>query len=341
MNKLRNNLTIALATGAFLCIGLISACNKLDDTVVTPTTPVSDYTGTASVTQGLASTTITNLYPAGQRVASLGTITATDASVWTMPADVNYMNGSFPTAPDLYNPDGKQYASATAALAAFDTENVVEIDADGAIFTAYIFADNYFELYINGTPVAKDAIPFTQFNSHIVKFRVAKPFTIAMKLVDWEENLGLGSESNAGSAFHPGDGGMVAVFNDATGKTVATTGSGWKAQTFYTAPIKDLSCPTENGTTRSSANCSTTGVSDGTAFYALHWKVPATWMNADFDDSTWPNATTYTNATVGVDNKPAYTNFTDVFDNAANDAQFIWSTNIILDNEVIVRYTVQ
>ncbi len=43
---------------------------------------------------------------------------------------------------------------------------------------------------------------------------------------------------------------------------------------------------------------------------------------------------------VGVDNKKAYTNFTAQFDNPSNDAQFIWSTNLILDNEVIVRKTV-
>jgi hypothetical protein len=41
-----------------------------------------------------------------------------------------------------------------------------------------------------------------------------------------------------------------------------------------------------------------------------------------------------------VDNKPAYTNFTTIFDDVSNDAQFIWSKNVILDNEVIVRKTV-
>jgi hypothetical protein len=44
---------------------------------------------------------------------------------------------------------------------------------------------------------------------------------------------------------------------------------------------------------------------------------------------------------IGVDNKVAYTNFTDIFDNSSADAQFIWSTNVVLDNTVIVRYTVE
>ena len=63
-------------------------------------------------------------------------------------------------------------------------------------------------------------------------------------------------------------------------------------------------------------------------------------MSSNFDDSDWPSANVYSNTTVGVNNKPAYTNFTDIFDNSSNDAQFIWSSNLILDNQVIVRYTV-
>ena len=301
----------------------------------------SEYKGTASVTQGFATTTVENFYPAGQRIAGLGTITSKDGKEWKVPAEVNYTDTSFPFAPDLYNPDGTKHETAREALKAFDDADIVEIDDAGEVITAYIFGDNYFEMYVNGIPVGKDAIPFTQFNSHILKFKVSRPFTIAMKLVDWEENLGLGSEKNRSYAYHPGDGGMVAVFHDLAGKTIATTGSQWKAQTFYTAPIKDLSCPSERGTVRSSSSCDAQGVEDGSSFYGLHWELPATWMNIDFDDASWPDATTYTNATIGVNNKPAYTNFTDVFDDPSNDAEFIWSTNVILDNEVIVRYTVQ
>lgn len=315
---------------------LLEACEKDGDVVV----DAGDYSGTASVTQGLATTTTADLYPGGQRVAGIGSITASDNSVWTVPGEVNFSDNTFPFTPDLYNPDGAQHTTAAGALAASDAANIIEVDAGGEVITGYIFADNYFELYVNGTPVGKDAIPFTPFNSHILQFRVSPPYTIAMKLVDWEEGLGLGTEAGGGSSYHAGDGGMVAVFKDANGNTVATTGSEWKAQTFYTAPIKDLSCPTESGTTRSSVACDTDDAADGSDFYALHWIVPDAWMNEDFDDSDWPAATTFTNATVGVDNKPSYTNYTDIFDEASDDAEFIWSTNLILDNEVIVRYRV-
>jgi hypothetical protein len=302
----------------------------------------AQYTGTASVTQGLATTTTSNLYTCtGGRISAVGTITASDATTWTVPALTNFTNTSFPFASDLNNPcDGNNYANSATALAALNGSDIVTIDATGEIITAYVFSDNYFEMYINGIPVGKDKVPYTQFNSSIVRFKVNRPFSIAMLLVDWEERMGVGAETNGGFTYHIGDGGMVAVFKDASNTIIAKTGSDWKAQTFYTAPIMNLTCPTESGTSRLSANCSTADSNSGTNYYALHWARPANWTTASFDDSTWPNATTYTNATIGVDNKPAYSNFINIFDDVTNDAQFIWSTNVILDNEVIVRKTV-
>lgn len=303
---------------------------------------IAQYTGTASVTHGLATTTISNLYTcSGGRISAEGTITAIDNSIWTVPAITNYSNTTFPFASDLNNIcNGHNYANETNALAALNGSDIVTVDTNGEIITAYIFSDNYFEMYVNGVQVGKDNVPYTQFNSNIVRFKVNRPFTIAMLLVDWEERLGVGAETTGAYSFHCGDGGMVAVFKDLNNSIIAKTGSDWKAQTFYTAPIMDLSCPTENGSLRLSGNCSTADSNSGNNYYGLHWARPANWTQVTFDDSSWPAATLYSNATIGVDNKPAYTNFTNIFDNPTNDAQFIWSTNVILDNEVIVRKTV-
>ncbi len=78
------------------------------------------------------------------------------------------------------------------------------IDADGEVITGYIVADNYFEFYVNGKLVAVDPVPFTPFNSTIVKFKATRPVTYAFELVDWEEDLGLGTEVNFGqkTKFH-------------------------------------------------------------------------------------------------------------------------------------------
>ena len=321
----------------------MTACKNGQNSKNTTPNNSETYTGTASVSQGPATVLTENIFECDRgREAPIGISTATDGSEWTVPAEVNFTDDSFPFASDLFNPCTKvEYTSADEALAALDGTDIIEVDSDGEIITAYIFADNYFEMHINGVAVGKDNVPFTQFNSNIVRFKVNTPFTIAMKLVDWEENSGLGSEANRGQAFHPGDGGMVAVFKNSKDDIIATTNSAWKAQTFYTAPIKDLSCASEEGSLRLSDACSNEDSNDGTSYYALHWKTPSNWESADFDDSDWPNATEFSNNTIGVDNKPAYTNFIDVFDNNEEDAQFIWSTNVILDNEVLVRYTVK
>ena len=332
-------------TFALLLIsGVLMSCTSSTSTMNAQETDKSsgadDYKGTASITQGIATTIAEDIYTCERgRKTDVGEITSTDGKKWTVPAATNYTNDNFPFATDLHNScEGKNYATAQEALSHFDAANIIEVDKDGELFTAYIFADNYFEMYVNGVPVGKDKVPFTQFNSSVVKFKVQKPFTIAMKLVDWEEHLGVGCEANRGNSFHAGDGGLVAVVKDAQDNTVAITNENWKAQTFYTAPITDLASVSEEGAYRYSEN-STIG-QDGNLFYALHWELPNEWMKPDFDDSNWPNATTYTNPTIGVDNKPSYTNFTSLFDDANNDAQFIWSTNVVLDNEVVVRYTI-
>ena len=338
----RSHFFIAAAIGL---VGGLAGCAKDAATTVAPTTPTTTptaYTGTGSVSQGKGTTTTANLFTAGIRVAALGTITSTDNKTWAVPADVNYANASFPLASDLHNSyvAGHSYATAASAVAALSSgSDIVTIDSGGDVYTAYIFADNYFELYINGIPVGKDVVPYTEFNSSIVRFRAVKPFTIAVKCVDWEESLGLGLETQSSSSTLVGDGGFVAVVRNAAGTTVAHTNNTWKAQTYYTAPVVDLACLTESGGTRSSAGCST--ITASSSSYGIHWAVPTNWFGTAYDDSGWPAATTFSNATVGVNNKPSYTNFTDIFDSSANDASFIWSTNLLLDNVVLLRKQVQ
>ncbi|GAB6042112.1 hypothetical protein [Endothiovibrio diazotrophicus] len=284
-----------------------------------------------SVTRGGATTVTDNLLAGcpGSRVSGVGTITADDGTPFTVPADTRFTTA--PSASDLYN-DCTNVRPAGLAEVDLDQVPILEIDPDGEVVTGYLFADNYFELYVNGTLVAVDPVPYTPFNSNVVRFRVKAPYTYAVKLVDWEENLGLGSEENAGSSYHAGDGGFIAVFSDGT-----VTDATWKAQSYYIAPLESASEVTtlSDGTRSSSAasdspNC-------GASCYGVHYTLPSAWAAASFDDSGWPAAVTYTNQTVGVDNKPAFTHFADTF----SAAQFIWSSNLVLDNLVLARKSVQ
>lgn len=294
----------------------------------------SDYNGTASITQGRAKTVVSNLFECENgrsRVAGIGEITDSDGKVWIVPAENHFTTAK--KAVDLY----EECANITPnGIAEVDEAAVpvAVIDSDGEEVTGYIFADNYFELYINGQLVAVDTVPFTPFNSSIVKFKVNKPYTIAVKVIDWEENLGLGTEDNRGKAFHPGDGGFIASFSDGT-----VTNSDWQAQTFYTSPIYDLTCLSEVGGKRLSDTCTTEGTDNGENAYAAHWATPDNWMNRAFDSSLWPQATQYSEDEIGVNNKKSYMNFIEKFSGAG--ASFIWSTNVVLDNEVLLRYEVK
>lgn len=270
---------------------------------------------------------------AGARVSAVGTITSVDGRKWTVPAETHFQRAR--KAADLYN---RCTGKVPRRLSDLDPTSIPVLDAGGSeIFTAYIFADNYFELYVNGKLLAVDPVPFTPFNSSVIRFRASRPFPIAILAVDWEENLGLGSERNRGGAYHPGDGGLVAVIKDARGKTVAVTDGTWRAQAFYIAPLQNRGCLKLRGAVRDSSACPTAGVRDGSGLHAAHWALPANWFAPTFDDRNWPLARVFTNETVGVGNKPAYTNFTGLFDDPRRDARFIWSSNLILDNVVLMR----
>jgi hypothetical protein len=115
-------------------------------------------------------------------------------------------------------------------------EPIVEIDPDGEVITGYIVADNYFKLYVNGKLIGIDPIPFTP------RFKAKRPYTYALKAVDWEERLGLGMETNRGTDWRAGDGGLIARFSDGT-----VTDSTWRAQSFYIAPLARPDDVVENG----------------------------------------------------------------------------------------------
>lgn len=293
---------------------------------------------TPSFSNGPATVTEPSLFECGRRsrVSPVGTATSEDGKAWTVPAETHFKTA--PKAADLYNDCSGVRFKRSADL---DLSTVPLLDAGGdEEFVAYVFADNYFELYVNGQLLAVDPVPFTPFNSNVVRFKATRPITIAVKMVDWEENSGQGSESNRGSAYHPGDGGLVTHIQTPTGKTVAITDQSWRAQTFYTGPLKDRACLKLDGVKRLTSACDTGGVDDASGLSMAHWPVPSGWSEPGFDDSQWPAAVTFSNETVGVNNKKAYMNFQDLFDAPQADAQFIWSSNLVLDNLVLIRKTI-
>ncbi|MGL4744732.1 MAG: hypothetical protein ACRCXL_10160, partial [Dermatophilaceae bacterium] len=57
-------------------------------------------------------------------------------------------------------------------------------------FTAEVWADNWFALYVNGELVGEDSVPITterSFNAETVTFTASYPFTLAIEAKDYTE----------------------------------------------------------------------------------------------------------------------------------------------------------
>jgi hypothetical protein len=335
MKSKTQTIIAAVRNTAFAVIGVISSAALMAGDAY------AQGAGGRSVTQGRAKTVIDDLYKCpvkvgNHRISAVGTITSSDGKVWTVPAETAYQTG--PKGADLFNECTQVTPAKTSDVSAANVP-VVVVDPDGEVVTGYIVADNYFELYVNGKLIAVDAIPFTPFNSVIVKFKAKRPYTYAFKLVDWEENLGLGTEFNGTSKsnWHQGDGGVIARFSDGT-----VTDSSWKAQSYYIAPLMSPDDVIEKGNLHDTTklgrihpNAPRPTCED--KCYAVHYPMPENWAAAAFDDSKWPRAYEYTDTDIGVTGVPGYTRYPELFEGS----RWIWTLNLVFDNLVLARKTVR
>ena len=303
--------------------------------------PKADPAPKRIITQGLGRVTIEDLAPCafsqpGMNVRKnpLGEVVAKDGTRFTAPVQNNFQTA--PKLPDLYN----ECAKVTPKnLSEVDLNKIpiVEIDSDGDVVTGFMVADNYFELYINGKLIGVDATPFTPFNSHVVRFRVKRPYTIAVLAQDWEDKLGLGMEVFGGNDWHSGDGGFVARFSDGT-----ETNSSWKAQSFTIAPLAHPDDVIEYGNIHDTSHL---GRIHPLAklptcrehCFAVRYPIPDGWTEPGFDDSSWPQAFEYLDQEVGIVGMPAYWRFPEAF----RGSRWVWTINLVFDNTVLLRKTVR
>jgi hypothetical protein len=264
---------------------------------------------------------------AADRVTACGSITA-NGMTFALPAPVS--DGEVATPIDDPCSAGGPVPDWASRL----TTRVV--DADGEVVTAHLFADNYFELYVNGRFVARDGLGFTPFNTYAVRFQARYPMTVAVRLVDWEGFLGVGLESRNG-AFHIGDGGFIASFSNG-----AATGAAWRCRPAYIAPLDDPGCLVEDRDGNvDSTRCPSTdttvrcvGNAPERNCRAAHAPLPADWASPRFDDARWAPAALFDAARVT--NDPAFTRYANTL---FAGARFIWSRNLDLDNHVVCRVT--
>jgi hypothetical protein len=324
-----------LATTVIFACALASACEKgvaqISPAVEDPLTrqTLSAAGGHVSVgptTAGVNAGSATKCASPSTQFAEalIGTVTDEDGGRWSAPAATQLGD----TGVDLFNDCTGKGVNADYAS---QLETVV-VNPDGVEVTAFVHADNYFELYVNGTFVCRDPIAFTPFNSTACRFKATYPMTLALRAVDWEEHLGVGMEY---ARYNVGDGGVVASFSDGT-----LTDESWKAEAFYFAPLDSTACLKfgPSGDRDSSACAIKPACANSrnvSACKAVHFSEPADWATAGFNDSAWPSATVYTRKQFGP--KAAYTELEDKF----GAAKFLWSRNIKTDNVVLLRKTVE
>lgn len=189
-------------------------------------------------------------------------------------------------------------------------------------FTAEVWADNWFALYVNGKKVGQDSVPITterSFNAETITFTATYPLTIGIMAKDFTENAS-GLEYIGTNRQQIGDGGVIAQIRDnKTGKTIATTSSSWKARTLNKAPLNP-ECVTSSNPV---ADCKSSNTPE-----------PANWSKPGASNSGWTNATVYTPEEVGA--KDGYNTIT-----WSPNAKPIWSSDLELDNSVLLRTSVK
>ncbi|GAB5510120.1 MAG: hypothetical protein Rhims3KO_15210 [Hyphomicrobiales bacterium] len=197
--------------------------------------------------------------------------------------------------------------------------------ADQTQVSVDVWADNWFELYIDGQRVLQDSVPITterSFNAESATFPVTLPAQIAFMAMDFRENDS-GLEYIGTQRQQMGDGGFIAQFRDAaTGRVLGATNSSVRCTVIHRAPV-DRSCAREANPVAGQGACS---------FQSSN--PPASWTSASFDDSNWPNASVHSAADV----RPK-----DGYDRIRwdNSAQLIWSPDLVQDNTILCRMTLE
>lgn len=194
-------------------------------------------------------------------------------------------------------------------------------DGDMVTFTAEVWADNWFSMYVNGELVGEDSVPITterSFNAETITFTAAYPLTIAMVAKDFKEDDS-GLEYIGTDRQQMGDGGVIVQITDtSTGQVVGTSSAAWRGLVIHRAPLN--------------TDCASSADPISECEHEILAE-PEGWTTAGFDDSAWPAASVYTADEVGA--KDGYTTIT-----WSADAALIWTSDLKVDNTILWRTTV-
>ncbi|MEP2642030.1 PEBP family protein [Roseobacter sp.] len=191
-------------------------------------------------------------------------------------------------------------------------------------FSADVWADNWFEMRIDGTQVAQDSVPITterSFNAESFTFEATRPFVVGLVAKDFKEN-DTGLEYIGSRRQQMGDGGVILQIRDQAGALAAVSNAGWQCLVIHSAPL-DKSCEGSSNPVAGEGACT---------FEAS--EEPDGWDQAGFDASDWPQAAVYSERDVGP--KDGYDDIT-----WAHNAELIWGPDLEQSNTVLCRLMVE
>lgn len=192
------------------------------------------------------------------------------------------------------------------------------------IMSANVWADNWFEMRINGAQVAEDSVPITterSFNAENFTFEAERPFVIGLVAKDFKEN-DTGLEYIGTNRQQMGDGGVILQIKDAAGETIVVSDDSWQCLVIHSAPL-DKSCEKSSNPVAGEGACT---------FEAS--EEPVGWDMAGFVPADWPQADVY--SAREVDPKDGYDEVS-----WSNDAELIWGPDLEQSNTVLCRLTVE
>ncbi|WGW04122.1 PEBP family protein [Tropicibacter oceani] len=191
-------------------------------------------------------------------------------------------------------------------------------------FYADVWADNWFEMRIDGDLVAEDSVAITterSFNAESFAFEATRPFVIGLVAKDFKENDS-GLEYIGTRRQQMGDGGVIVQIKDVAGQTVAVSNTDWQCLVIHSAPL-DKSCAQQSSPVAGEGVC---------AFEIT--PEPEGWDLPGYDASDWPQATGFSEAEVSP--KGGYDRIS--WD---ADARLIWGPDLEQSNTVLCRLTVE
>lgn len=212
------------------------------------------------------------------------------------------------------------YRHLVCTLLAFILSTTAKTAASETEIQGEIWADNWFEFYVDEELVAEDSVSFAterSFNAESFIFTADLPAQAAIVIKDYyQDDSGLEYIGNRRQQM--GDGGLAAQFKDtSSGDLIEVSSSNWVCQVIHQAPLNKECVRSEEPITECQS---------------LIREEPLGWKSANFDDSSWQPAVEHSARAV----RP-HGGYDDV--DWELNTQLIWGEDLEVDNVVLCRFT--